>query len=118
MKCSATAWPRFSSFFEKPFVRRVNRRIDIRIVRTPWHAVITFWLSRVSINFCGVTTQVSVLETDLRFDVIAGIAADVTRHLSHDLDWFHYHFGATHSEKSQRLAYVRHRERRILGAIN
>jgi len=29
----ATEWPWFSAFFEKPFVRRVNRRIDIRIVR-------------------------------------------------------------------------------------
>jgi len=33
MKLSASACCRFSAFFEKPFISRVNRRIDIRIVR-------------------------------------------------------------------------------------
>jgi hypothetical protein len=33
MKCRETAWARFSTFREKPFVNRVKRRIPIRIVR-------------------------------------------------------------------------------------
>jgi hypothetical protein len=33
MKYKATVAAWFSSFFEKAFVSRVNRRIDIRIVR-------------------------------------------------------------------------------------
>jgi hypothetical protein len=33
MKLRATAAARFSTFFEKPLVRRVIRRIPIRIVR-------------------------------------------------------------------------------------
>ncbi len=33
MKCSATVAAWFSTFFEKPLVKRVKRRIPIRIVR-------------------------------------------------------------------------------------
>ncbi len=33
MKCSATAAAWFSTFFEKPLVKRVKRRIPIHIVR-------------------------------------------------------------------------------------
>jgi hypothetical protein len=37
MKESATAAAWFSTFFEKAFVKRLNRRIDIRIVRFSLH---------------------------------------------------------------------------------
>ncbi len=33
MKYRDTAWAKFSTFFEKPLVRRVNRRMDILTVR-------------------------------------------------------------------------------------
>jgi hypothetical protein len=33
MKQSATAWPWLSTFFEKAFVSRVKRRIDILMVK-------------------------------------------------------------------------------------
>ena len=36
VQCDGMAW--FSSFFESPLVRRVNRRIDIRIVRF-WRSI-------------------------------------------------------------------------------
>jgi len=47
-------------FFEKAFVRRVNRRIDIRIVR--------FWRSRYDVEMCFVSGA----------HAAAGIAARVT----------------------------------------
>ena len=44
MKCSATAAAWFSTFLLNAFVRRVNLRMDVRIVR--------FWRSTYDVEMC------------------------------------------------------------------